>query len=323
MCSDSSKLLNKFNDECKKIHNALEANMSNQLIYHYTSFSGLKSILKMRKLRYTDYRYFNDPTELKFGEKQIRESILNSDIPHKGLLGDHIGKFFDQFDQDNSFYISCFSSSKDKLSLWRYYANNGTGFAIGFNGFQKTLSEGTIRDSSLISKVIYGEEKAQDILNKFILKYLEIIKEAASSVVNDKDSFVRNMDIYLFSHLLSFLPSFKDKSFSDEDEIRLIRMEGESLIIPKTGKPFYIDDSFREFIPFTTPDDIPFVPSVKGSKPVIYPEEFKHTDISKILVGSCCDFSEARMAIRRLLLDYGYNEEKIIIERALLPFRVI
>lgn len=45
--------------------------MSND-IYHYTDFKGLTNILKQRKLRFTDYRYFNDPTEIEFGKKIIK-----------------------------------------------------------------------------------------------------------------------------------------------------------------------------------------------------------------------------------------------------------
>ena len=125
--------------EYEKIHQSIIGNLrgSNPNIYHYTDYEGLKKILSSRILRLTDYRYMNDPTELQYGQETIKNIILKSDIPHKLIMWNILDGYVKHTNQTWKIYIVCFSFSKDKLSLWRNYAKNGTGFAIGFKDYFK------------------------------------------------------------------------------------------------------------------------------------------------------------------------------------------
>lgn len=323
MQDETHKIIESFAESCQKIHDELNNNNQQKTIYHYTNFDGLVGIIGSRKLRYTDYRYLNDPTEIIYGQNLICESILRSGIENKYELEKKLRRLLKQINKDNYLYVACFSHDDDKLSLWRYYANNGTGFAIGFTEFQDIIPNGTIRESSLISEVIYRKETTLDILKKFISQYEIFMDRSRSAIIHDRDFFNKSMQVRLISNLLSFQPSLKDESFADEHEVRLIRMEGELLINPKTDQPFYFDDAIRDFIPFSTPENIPFVTATKGRKPVIYPEEFAHSAINKIIVGPCCQFIEARTAIRSLLKNSGYEADKIAIEPAKVQYRNI
>ena len=115
------------------IHSDLEKNLPKELIFHYTDYNGLKNIIKQRKLRFVDYRYFNDPTELKYGANIIIEALLKY-ASTRHIINSLKQKIFDKLNEHYQIYIACFSEEIKKLALWRYFASNGAGFAIGFNG---------------------------------------------------------------------------------------------------------------------------------------------------------------------------------------------
>jgi hypothetical protein len=303
--------INKLESEFKEIHKKLNKDSPSGMIYHYTDFSGLSGIIKERKLRFSDYRHFNDPTEINFGINIILEQLVKSNI-NRNYLNMAI-KILNDISNLLNLYIACFSLEIDKLSLWRYYASNGTGFAIGFNElFYKTEdNEKYELDKGIICKIKYGEETASSIVNEFINTYLN--HEHPES----EDDF--KLFLALLAHLISILPLIKDKSFSDENEFRIFYQEGKLLLDPINEKPFYFDNDRREFIPIKNVN-IPFVSISHQKKPVLT-EKFCEDMISEIWVGPCCNFLEARSYIIDLLKENGYSIEKIDIKECLLPYR--
>ena len=287
------------------IHSELNSNLPKGMIYHYTSYDALTKIIEQRKLRCTDYRYFNDPTELKYGQNIIIEALLKSNISRDLVALSK--RFFDNFDQYYQIYVSCFTEEIKKLALWRYYASNGSGFAIGFNqNFQKIIEPSNTVGKATIYKIIYDEDNSQEIVNRFI-------KEFASSSIN-RQSF-----IVLITHLISLLPMFKDKSFKDENEVRFVYIEGEGVADPNTQQPFFFDEKYRDFIPITK-RDTPFVNTIQGNKAVIIPEKFDRSHISEVWVGPSCEFLEARNWIISLLTENKYKLKKIKIQQSQLPY---
>jgi|GEM_PF-3795445 len=178
---DLSELINDFEKRCKRIHDEREEQREKNPIYHYTTYEGIKGILETRRLYHTDYRYFNDPTEIKYGQGIIIETLLESDIDieHKKLLIQVLNDFFNNFDSQMSIYICCFSAKIDELALWRYYASNGTGFAIGFKDISIVNSPNLVKKPfRVITKVMYKKDESKEILNKFIHEHLEILDKA-------------------------------------------------------------------------------------------------------------------------------------------------
>jgi DUF2971 family protein len=253
---DGKNFLKQFDSACDKIHAEIEVERPKSMLYKYTTYEGLKNILVTKKLRYTDYRFFNDPTEISFGKNIIKDTLLCSEIPsaNKELFLNVISRIFDNFDQLYQMYVGCFSISVNKLSLWRYYACDGSGFAIGFNeNFQKiSPTVDSKLGKAVICKVIYGKKQAEEIINKFIDQYRKIL-ESANHNAQSKDreayiNFLKDLDSGLATHLITFLPIFKDESFIDEDEIRMFYIEGEGMIDQSSREPFYFDDSLRDFV---------------------------------------------------------------------------
>ena len=175
-------------------------------------------------------------------------------------------------------------------------------------------------DNSIIGKVYYGQKNSSEILTLFLKKYSWILKKGLDSQIKPL-SLTSSIDPILLSHLLSFTPFFKDSSFLEEDEVRLIRAEG--LTDPTTGQPRYFDNKYRVFIPFSIPNNIPFVTAIEGNKPAVLLDEFEHSSICEIIIGPACNFIEAKSAIETFLTDSGYNVNQINIEQAKLPIRHI
>lgn len=122
---------------------------------------------------------------------------------------------------------------------------------------------------------------------------------------------------------MAFLPALKDGSFKDENEVRRFRIEGEGIMLPGSAKPFRFDNSVREDIPRKIGPNLPFVRKLEDKIPVIFPDTFSTEDISEIWVGPCCEFTEARDDVKKLLAKNGYDESKIEIKQVKLPYQYI
>jgi hypothetical protein len=110
-----------------------------QTLYHYTDANGFKGIIENDEIWFTDYRYLNDPSELRHGILLAHETIRAKMATAKAVNADFLCKMMaDLFTSDNvsdhlKFFIASFSRDRDELGQWRTYADNGRGFAIGLS----------------------------------------------------------------------------------------------------------------------------------------------------------------------------------------------
>lgn len=131
---EQRKELDKLHDDLNSYLNFKDGDPA-EALYHYTSLDGLKGILKTRRLWSTDYRYLNDPSEIKHGKKIISDFFEGkfSQIQDKKL----VKKFRYCLDmlggrENRLCYITSFCEEGDHLLAWRCYGNDGGGFSIGF-----------------------------------------------------------------------------------------------------------------------------------------------------------------------------------------------
>ena len=94
----------------KKIHEDINKDLPAD-IYHYTSFNGLENILKQRKLIYTDYRFFNDPTEIEYGKKLILHALIRDERIDRKIV-QMIMVLFSNLESLYKIYVCCFSVKK-------------------------------------------------------------------------------------------------------------------------------------------------------------------------------------------------------------------
>lgn len=134
--------LQKFDHEADDIIasfvGTLEASPPPSIIYHYTDDVGLRGILETGCIWLTDIFNLNDPSELSHGFSQV-VNIMNSKAfhgpPPSKLFAQQVEAFLTQggIGAAAHYFVGSFSSTGDDLGQWRAYADNGRGYALGFD----------------------------------------------------------------------------------------------------------------------------------------------------------------------------------------------
>ncbi len=133
---------------CKDLHNEVTCKYmeevrykikKNSRLYHYTTISTLQNIIDSNSFHLRDYRYLNDPTEVKY-TINILEEVLNklkskNKITEDGIRTFHSCLSLAEIENKQGYeyppHILSFSEDRDNLSMWRAYANNAKGITIG------------------------------------------------------------------------------------------------------------------------------------------------------------------------------------------------
>lgn len=159
----------------------------NSCLYHYTSATGLESILRQRLLRATDTGFLNDVQEIVYTAKpllqqisELMEEVSRYDAEHDSLQRtrtrtlessrDAIKRFTHLDDDmqtphqgqyiDHATYVVCLTEKHDQLSQWRGYGQGG--YAIGFrkDGLKDIVGQ--------LRQVLYGDDGVHAICDEII-----------------------------------------------------------------------------------------------------------------------------------------------------------
>jgi hypothetical protein len=161
---------------------------ANDLLYHYTSESGLKGIIESDSVWATHIRFLNDYTEFRqaFRDKYV-ETLIDAfrmgmrkdidDIAAKVIEGvlakrNHAGilEIIEGSTTNNETFVCSFTSSSgdgfdpgDRLSQWRGYSHSSQGFSLGFDkeALQKQIALDERGAKAAVLECIYedtGEE---------------------------------------------------------------------------------------------------------------------------------------------------------------------
>lgn len=220
--------------------NGITDGIKDKIKYHYTSTSGLLSILKCGTIRFTDARFMNDKSELLYFIDILADFLKENDgYPkcveafEKLLLDGNSLDTYKKADistlQFNGIdilkgkkirqFVFCLSKSKDSLNMWNYYthSNNYQGYNIGIKveEFLKTFEKRCLLpiDPFYIyyGKVVYVENNQKQ----------GIIRE----ICNDLESQDLPMELRILS-LSEYITSnglfYKNKAFKNEEEYRVV-----------------------------------------------------------------------------------------------------
>jgi hypothetical protein len=222
-----------------------------EYLHHYTSQEGVLGIIKSSSVWATNIRYLNDSTEFDAPLRMIRDRLDNevrSSQPSPGIYPNErtrrahrllrilnaIPKTIIPF---SDFYVACFCKDDDLLSQWRGYNSDGYGYSLAFHA--PTLKN-TLTDTKQISRFLLGRCIYCTSLQQ------TIIEEALQYLLGPESS--ENEVMKRLFPVLTYLGFFKDKSFAQENEWRLLSTEpinlreacfrrGKSMIIPYIHVP--------------------------------------------------------------------------------------
>lgn len=220
-------------------------NLSSEYLYHYTSsVMTVKSILTEQELWLSKYTVMNDYSEIQYGVSLIENVFARKskqDSRFKTLL-ESIHELFQK--EVSDYFIMSFSENDNSRLLWDSYARKN-GYCIKFSssfitdlaystplvkkvfGGDKFVDESTgkrkiyikkAQDSLvgysydiLANKVLYDEQKQNDLLKEFIEYISQKIDENCYSDVK-----------IAITALVQTIPFLKDPTLRDEEEYRIV-----------------------------------------------------------------------------------------------------
>lgn len=191
-------------------------------IYHYTSPYGLKSIIENKKIWFSDIKFMNDEREILYTYDLVVKCLGNlTDINKE--FSNHILNYYNNIKNLNknpykhSFFISCFSTDNDNLSLWNNYTKNENkiGYCIEFDSkfIEDYIEKLNLDfDTSMIEQreVIYNKEEQ-----------INLISQALHLIDQQDDDIL--MKCFTFNSIIyDYCTFFKHPSFKVEKEYRII-----------------------------------------------------------------------------------------------------
>lgn len=260
---DMLDALAKFDSTAKQIVDSfcktLESQEPPQTIYHYTNDVGLKGILETGQLWLTDIFNLNDPSELSHGFSHA-VNILNdraaNGSPESKLFARSFSDFHQRAMQETAHYFVCsFSMDGADLGQWRAYADNGRGYALGFdakvleNVFTK--EDGILIPNNCTFQVTYKDAALADIHHQLIENMFKLIslprgKDLDSTSIN---AYMRELSISLSVYVLRAALFFKHEAYSNEKEYRFLQVHRADLPPPNVKRRYrsYELVKYREF----------------------------------------------------------------------------
>jgi hypothetical protein len=232
------------------------------IIYHYTNDVGLKGILETGQLRLTDIFNLNDPSELSHGFShavKILNRMAAEGPPESKLFCRQFSDFYENGLQESAHYFVCsFSSCGDDLGQWRAYADNGRGYALGFeaksleDSFVKKIEDAKQNDSnSCTFHVTYDETILEDIHKNIIECMFELISMPLDRGLDNATikAYMGSLSVSLSVYVLQAALFFKHKAYKNESEYRFLQIHRGDVPPPEVKRRFssYELVKYREF----------------------------------------------------------------------------
>lgn len=211
----------------QRVREASGAQAVPDVLYHYTSLEGALGIIASGALWATDSLYMNDASELAYGlalARSVCQEAMHgeADLERKELY--RVCSHCVGLAGDVRLYVGSLSAEPDKLSQWRAYTPAGRGVAIGVHSDRLA----GIRDAWL-APCVYDPRAQRELL-------LETLRGVRGpSPLDSKLSHevgvqaLMNLLEDLISPMQMLIAAFKDESFREEREWRVVQRLGKGV----------------------------------------------------------------------------------------------
>jgi hypothetical protein len=196
-------------------------------------------------------------------------------------------------------FVASFCDKANLLSQWRGYANGG-GYSIEFDPqvLQGALQQAKFDSARGIFRVVYKESEQRDLVQFVLSRLVDSVPKAIARFRGDLNECAEELGAALFGQLAMLGPLFKDESFHEESEWRLV--------VWQSNPDAWVLENFR---------------SVHGRIVPYIIISFDSSDasiISRVTVGPNAENELASDGVRRLLARHGFAEN---VKVASTPFR--
>jgi Protein of unknown function (DUF2971) len=269
------------------------------VVFHYTTAEGLKGILDSGRLWLTDISSLNDPSELAHGYSIFVKCLKeNAHTPNEQAVAAR----FEHVRSDGivrmaaNFFVFSLSRHENDLGQWLAYADDGRGFALGFD---RHVLDDVFCSSSLVRQeqqenqcfpITYCDEGFER-LSRNILKL-------ASPMMSLEECYLGDASVSLAQAALRTALLFKHSAYTREVEYRYLQVLPNSPVGVKLR--------------------------IRGSELVRYMEfdwrKVAPRALKKILIGPAANTNElaVRDCLRQSLPDIA---EQVQIIRSKIPYR--
>lgn len=237
--------------------NTLNAQPVPQELYHYTDWAGLRGILEAGVLRFGDIFYLNDPSELRHGVESAM--VILDEMSASATEQPELADFAKVFRRTLSsgieviahYFVSCFSRKGNDLGQWRAYADNGQGYAIGFDGpaLVNAFSE-NVGQNAHTFPITYSDTDLLKMHRRLIELFVPLVSLPRGRELNEIAirRYLTELQMELALSVLQASILFKHEAYELEAEYRLLQIHraGHVPDVKFREKPYTLA-RYREF----------------------------------------------------------------------------
>ena len=292
-------------------HSKLKKKPVPPVIYHYTTDIGLNGILGSGKLWLSDILSLNDPSELLHGF-DLAAQVLDNEAKIWPVEYAQSAEIFKSalkeiFKDIALHYVCSFSKNGNDLSQWRAYADDGYGYALGFEtksikkAFDTSAGKLTYGagDSFLVT---YNDEKLKQIYRNLIGKLLPLTSSIHAKHLTEKagQECLSRLFSSLVIHVLTASSHFKHPSYLNESEYRFLKIHN-----PNDSKEIKLRPRNYKLIKYIEFD------WASGGKNVL----------KEIIIGPAADFEKSKRFAEDCLRKSGIDIASVEISQSQIPYK--
>ncbi len=212
--------LNELFSSINNIRNKYLSKCKLDTLYHYTNLEGFLGIVNNNSTEMwaSNIEFLNDSREYIHGIELCKDIISNEISESTSEKNQEFLEYIyiNLSNEKNEVYGISFCKDGDLLSQWRGYSRGDTGISIGFDVERLSKFRITESPNTILSphKIIYDKNIQINIIKDILKNGSELLEKS-----NLNKNFLINT-ILLELHF--FLPLFKNHSFSEENEWRII-----------------------------------------------------------------------------------------------------
>lgn len=201
------------------------------ILYHYCNAEAFRGIIENKCLWMSSVSSMNDYMEHNWLIQLARHSLQPR--MRRSML-DPVDPFYQRLSQrlfeqpPATHFVVGFSSDGDVLSQWRAYADDGAGFAVGFNPrlfgvrpIPPSLRRPPDHPNIGLSQIYYPDDK----LVKGLIEFVTYQHEKAASLSTDEAAIAADR---LYESIVEFALRTKNPAFKEESEWRIIWLPTEN-----------------------------------------------------------------------------------------------
>jgi hypothetical protein len=195
----------------------VQENLRPPELFHYTGAYAFEQIVTCGKLRATNFRYLDDPTEVAYGLELLQPELEQASDTSRSALR----AFWQRTSASvaasalSDFYVCCFSGMEDDVSQWRAFGAGAARYAIGFDS--DSFYDVASRAGGRFDRVVYKRNKQLDEIRRVIDKArLFLARRRITS------AHVEQLAAVAARHLVRHITRFKSPKYAAEKEWRIV-----------------------------------------------------------------------------------------------------